>query len=305
MTDNATPAASSEAPAAAADDKAAENQTTNNAPAEGSAPTGEAAPDAKADSLLPEHDAAPESKDDKPPEQKPDTTVNQDAPEWFLSDGVKGEGKPPEWFRADKYKTVDAQAKAYAELEKRFGAFTGAPKDGKYEFKLPDGVTGEFDTNHPLMQSFQEWATENQLSQKGYNDVLGMFAEYEASLTPDMNVIKSELGENADARITAVASWGKANLPKAQYDLLREATSGANAAKVFQVLESVIAQTAQARLPKPGANPGDAPPSGEAAIRAAQAKLGPDGKRLYETDPQYRARVEQMWLDYYNKAQAA
>ena len=66
-----------------------------------------------------------------------------DAAKWYLAEGVAGNGEPPEWFRADKYKTLDEQAKAYVELEKRFGAFTGAPKDGVYKINMPEGFVGE------------------------------------------------------------------------------------------------------------------------------------------------------------------
>ena len=50
--------------------------------------------------------------------------------EFFLSEGIKGVGDLPEWYKADKYKSIAEQAKAYTELEKKFGGFTGAPKDG-------------------------------------------------------------------------------------------------------------------------------------------------------------------------------
>lgn len=49
--------------------------------------------------------------------------------EYFLTEGIKGAGDTPEWFKADKYKSIADQAKAYTELEKRFGGFKGAPKD--------------------------------------------------------------------------------------------------------------------------------------------------------------------------------
>ena len=50
--------------------------------------------------------------------------------EYFLTEGIKGSGETPEWFKADKYKSIADQAKAYTELEKRFGGFKGAPKEG-------------------------------------------------------------------------------------------------------------------------------------------------------------------------------
>ena len=238
-----------------------------------------------------------------PPVPVPPTAANQAEPEWFLSDGVKGTGKAPDWYKADKYKTVDAQAKAYGELEKRFGSFTGAPKDGKYDFKMPEGLTGELDYEHPIMQNFQKWASEHQLNQDGYNSLLGMFAEYEASLVPDMNDIKLAVGENADARITAAAAWAKTNFSSAEYEIFREATSGVNAAAVFKAIEAVIGKTRQVRLPKPGEDTVGGVSGGEAAINAAQAKRGPDGKRLYDIDPKYRAEVESMRFAYYNNAQ--
>lgn len=260
---------------------------------------------APVDSLIPAADGVVAEKEDAPEAPKPETAANQDEPEWFLYEGVKGVGKPPEWYKADKYKTVAAQAKAHTDLEKRFGAFTGAPENGVYEIKLPENLDGSLDVEHPLLKGLQTWAAEKQMSQEGFTEAITMLAEYEASLVPDISVIKAEVGENADARIAAVASWGKANLKPDEFETLREATSGQNAAAVFKTIEAVVAKSRQVRLPKPGEDVVAAQPGGEAAINAAQAKIGPDGKRLYETDAAYRAKVEKMRFEYYNSAQKA
>ena len=61
------------------------------------------------------------------------TVIEENKPGYLFADGVVGEGDAPEWFKADKYKTVSDQAKAYVELESKFGGFKGAPKEGKYE----------------------------------------------------------------------------------------------------------------------------------------------------------------------------
>lgn len=295
MTETVTPAAPvvPDTPAAT-DDKAP-------VVAEAKAPVVEKA----ADSLIPAADGVVAEKEDAPEAPKPETAANQDEPEWFLYEGVKGVGKPPEWYKADKYKTVAAQAKAHTDLEKRFGAFTGAPENGVYEIKLPENLDGSLDVEHPLLKGLQTWAAEKQMSQEGFTEAITMLAEYEASLVPDISVIKAEVGENADARIAAVASWGKANLKPDEFETLREATSGQNAAAVFKTIEAVVAKSRQVRLPKPGEDVVAAQPGGEAAINAAQAKVGPDGKRLYETDAAYRAKVEKMRFDYYNSAQKA
>lgn len=286
MTTEATPAAADPATPAAA------------APTTPVAATPET-PAAAPESLLPAADKVDaEVAPPAPAAEKP--AVNQDESDWFLSDGVKGEGKAPDWYRADKYKNVGEQAKAYAELEKRMGAFTGAPKDGKYEIKLPEELDGSLDTEHPLLQTFQKWAGEKQMNNEAFNEVVGMLAAYEAELAPDPATIKAELGDDADTRIRNVAQWAKANLALDQYETLRQATAGPNAAAVFQTFETLIAKSRQPRTAKPGADVPAGQPTGEAAINAAQAKVGPDGKRLYETDAAYRNMVEQMRVNYYN-----
>jgi len=207
---------------------------------------------------------------------------------------VPGKGDMPAWYKADKYLSVEKQAEAYASLEKRFGAFTGAPKDGKYEVKLPEGVGVELVADHPLLADFQKWATEHQLNNDGYNQLLGMLAQYEAAQIPDMNVIKGQLGENADQRIAAVVQWTKANLTPAEYQKLTSATTGQNAADVVAVLESVIAKTKQVSLPKPGQDVAAAQPQGKAAIDAMMQKKDSNGKYLIFTDAKHRAEVDRL-----------
>jgi hypothetical protein len=221
---------------------------------------------------------------------------------WLLHEGVMGQGEKPNWFKNDKYKTVSAQAEAYVALEQRFGAFTGAPKNEKgevaYKFTPPEGI--EINQDHPLLQSFNKWAADSQLSQQGYENMLGLLVQYEAAQQPDMAAVKTSLGEKADERILAVSQWGRANLGNEGFALLRQATSGKNAAAVLQVLEHVIAKTTQARMPKPGADvPGGAPGDGLAAIRAAHGAKDAQGKLRVDTDPAYRLEIDKRYRDYY------
>jgi hypothetical protein len=217
---------------------------------------------------------------------------------WLLHEGVMGAGEKPAWFKNDKYSTVSKQAEAYTALEGRFGSFVGAPKDGKYDFKQPEGIEVKMD--HPIMQEFTKWAGTKQLSQDGYNELLGMLVQYESAQAPNMATIKERLGADADTRIGAVAQWGKANLDAEGYATLRAATSGTNADAVFKVLEKVIGKTAQARMPKPGVDvPGASSVDGLAAVKAAHGAKGPDGKLLVNSDPAYRQKVDKMYVDYY------
>lgn len=196
---------------------------------------------------------------------------------------------------ADKYKTVEAQAQAYPELAKRFGAFVGAPKEG-YKLELPAdiGVTAEFEADNPLLKEFREWAQEAQLSQQGFSKVLGMLAKYEAAQQPDMSQIKVEIGERADERLTAVAQWGKANLEPVAYQDLRAAMSGVNAATVFKAVEALVNKTRQPATPKPGADVVAAQAQGEAAIKAKMGERDANGQLKFMTDPIFRQQVEQQ-----------
>jgi hypothetical protein len=223
------------------------------------------------------------------------------AAEWFLSPGVKGEGAAPPFFKADKYKTVQDQAEAYTHLEKRLGAFTGAPKDGKYDFKLPEGVQGEFDTEHPMYKQLVKSSAEMQISNEGFNQLMGMFAQYEASLAPDpvanLKDAKSELGENADSRITAAAQWAQANLSPELFKEFRAATnaaeiSGPQIARVVKVVEAVVAK-GRVSMPKPG----DDVPAGQIdndqqALQLMMQEKNDRGQLKYFEDPQHRAKVD-------------
>ena len=289
-------------------------ETPAAAPAAPAAPASPATPAAAAapapaptiDSLIPEN-VAPAAPATPAAEPKKETASNQAPPEWFYANGVKGTGEAPAWWKADKYKTVEEQAKAYPELEKRFGAFVGAPKDGKYEFKVDPalGLTVELDNDHPVFKSFQDWATKAQLSQEGYNQVLSIFAQYEASQIPDMGEIKKQVGENADARITAVAQWGKANLDTNTFQEFRSAMSGHNAPAVLKIVEKLIGATRQPALQRPDASVPAGTAGGEAEINAMQAKRDAQGRRLYEIDPNYRRQVEQKRIEFYASQQAS
>lgn len=97
----------------------------------------------------------PEQTDQKTNEQLVAEAVNgeQETPTWSYNEGIDGEGEPPEWFKADKYKTVSEQAKAYTELESKFGSFTGAPED--YALELSESLQEQgvqIDDDDPILE---------------------------------------------------------------------------------------------------------------------------------------------------------
>lgn len=261
-------------------------------------PADPAAPVAEPTSLVPEPVApAPTSLVPEPTAPPPGDS------KWYLADNVPGQGDAPDWFKADKYKSVDEQAKAYVELEKRLGAFTGAPKDGVYKINVPDNISMEFDPSHTMFQELNKWAGDRQLSQEAYDDVIGMFARYEASVSPDMAAMKTDLGDNADARLNSVAQWAKSNLSVDLYKAFRNAQTQSNAADTFKVMEAMIAKTRQVAMPKPGDDVSGTVLTGLEEINAMQTELikeGDDkGKRRYIVDSAFREKVEKLRFSHF------
>ncbi len=268
----------------------------NPAPAAPAEDTAKAA--AAADSLL--DGAGPTETEPKAPATPPEP-----PPTWFYADGAPGKGEVPVWYKADKYKTVEAQAQAYTELEKRFGAFAGAPKDGKYEKPtVPEGLEGEFYTDHPIFDKFSKWALDHQVSQDGYNSVLGMLAEYEAARVPDKVEILKEIGDDAEARLTSIKQWANANLTADEYGLLKSTlVPGEHTATVVKMVEKLIAKT-RVVAPKPGTDVSVGRDTLD-SIKEEHARKGPDGKRLYDTDMKYREMIENKYRTYYESRGAA
>jgi len=186
--------------------------------------------------------------DENPVEE---TTTEEAATETVESTEVEAaapeDGEKPEWLK-DKYKSVEDQAKAYAELEKKFGGFTGSP-EGEYEIKAPEDLPGEFDMEDPRIEWFQNVAKETNMSQDTFDQMLHGFARMEVEAN-DPEAAKSieiqALGKNANARLRDLGDWGKANLDSNQFEGFKGlATTAAG----VEVLEALIAKTSEGKMP--------------------------------------------------------
>ena len=217
-------------------------------------------------------------------------------------------GDPPadpgeqDWFQKDKYKTVEDQAKAYPELQKKLGEVSGmigAP-EGDYEMTMPEGIEGEFVDGDPLMSNFVEVAKEMNLSQESFDKILHAYLNGEAGLM--QTSIDSEmkaLGENADRRLQDLSDFGLANLDQETYDGFRALASTATGVKV---LESMMALTKDHKIPDGNNlhhnNSGETPQS----LKEMRAKKDDHGNLLMSMDPAYRKKVDKAYNDYYGSA---
>lgn len=171
----------------------------------------------------------------------------------------------PEWFKADKYKTIEDQAKAYSEAEKRLGemsaklkGFQGAPE--AYELKVPEGLEGkiEFRADDPLMTQFQEIAKEAGMSQDTFGKLTEVFLQYEATLIPDMKAEIAAIGDRGQERVSNIWRWAQANMDEQSTETLKAALSPmARPSDVFKAIEAVY--SAGARQPGVAGTVDDAP----------------------------------------------
>lgn len=133
--------------------------------------------------------------------------VQVEQTEWMWADGMHGEGDRPEWLK-ERYKSVSDQAQAYTELEKKLGAFKGAPKDG-YKFDNLADVPAD----DPLIQHFSKTFTELGMSQEGFERVVSEYltAEIKADQTNIAEEIK-KLGPQGKEMIKQTNQWMANNL---------------------------------------------------------------------------------------------
>ena len=165
------------------------------------------------------------------------------AGEYFLTDGIKGTGETPEWYKADRYKSVSDQAAAYTELEKKFGAFKGAPKEG---YSMPEGIEKEDE----LMQELMGFAAETNMSQDYFDKAWELLAAQSgAAEEVSAEVEIAKLGDNATDRIKTVEQYMKNNLDSEVYEQVRYAV---NSAESIMLVEALIKSTAPAKLPIDG-----------------------------------------------------
>ena len=221
-----------------------------------------------------------------------DTLLDASAPtlnegEYFLSDGIKGSGDTPDWYKGDKYKSVAEQAKAYTELEKKFGGFTGAPKDG---YSGPEGIEGD----DALLQELTEFATKTNMSQEAFGDaweLLSAQGQAVEQVTQEQEI--ASLGDNAQERIKNVEGYLKNNLDAEVYEEVRNLVTDARS---IQLVEHLVRATAPARLPIDG---GDHP-SGMtwSDVEAEMFKKNDSGQLLRSVDSNHEAKIQKMMQDF-------
>ena len=207
--------------------------------------------------------------------------------EYFLTEGIKGTGDTPEWYKAEKYKSVADQAKAYTELEKKFGGFTGAPKDG---YAMPEGV----EQGDELMDALKGFAEKTNMNQSSFNEAWELLiAQGEAVEEVSAEMEMQRLGDNATDRVKTVEQFMKNNLDNETYEKVRYAV---NSAESIELVEALIGATAPAKLPidghiEPGGMTWD-------DIEAEMFRKHENGQLLRSIDSSHEAKIQRIMKEF-------
>lgn len=215
----------------------------------------------------------------------------ESQPSFLWAEGLAGEGDAPDWYKADKYKSVSDQAKAYNDLEKRFGGFTGSPDS----YELPEGADAE-DTFVKMLSEIGTGANMNQETFAKVYELGEQLLEANAGINKEKEM--EALGDNADERIANVDAFLKNNLGD-DYERLM---NGINSAATVELVEKLIAKTGPAKLPTGNSVPVNVPT--QADIDAMMSKTDPDtGRNLYESSEAYRKKVRQAMAQMHGKSE--
>ena len=245
-----------------------------------------------------EEAAAPEQNDAGAVAEMVGGQGTSEEPTWHYAEGVPGQGDKPEFLK-DKYANITEQAKAYTELESRFGAFTGAPE--KYEINISDQLKEggiDIDDSDPIMSEAMEFANNANMGQEGFDKMIELYAmskvaEGEALEAYKANELKA-LGSNGEVRIDNLNAWANANLPE---DMIEGFQGMANSAASVQALEKLVSMTRNAPV-----NPEEGQAAGgvtEEEVNKLVFEKDQYGNRRMAIDPAFRRKVEAMQAKLY------
>lgn len=156
---------------------------------------------------------------------------------------------PEKFWDADKGEVrLEGLAKSYGELEKNrvnpdklkeeweSERLAARPEDPA-GYTLPEDE--RFDQEQlaasPIVDIWRAAAHDAGLNQEQFEQRLTDYADaFTEQTMATMKAEKEKLGENADARIDAVAKWGKAALPEAEYVALSQVATSADGVKLAE-----------------------------------------------------------------------
>ncbi len=237
-------------------------------------------------------DGGQESGQQDQPQQNQGTPPASDNPERldFVLDKYRAEGRT-------EAEAMELQAKSYAELNTKFGSFTGAP-EGDYEVAISEELAAEgieLDSDNELLKGVSELAKELNMSQEGFNKLVDLYLKNDLATMQAIDDRRGQeiqaLGSNAGQRINAINAYISKNFDASTVEAIQMMATSSESIKA---LEALI-QRGQSAPIAPEAPA--APSVSESDVKAMQFELDANGNRRINTDPAFKKQyLEKMAL---------
>ena len=221
-----------------------------------------------------EETQVPEQAEATPIEQSSGAETEQNSV-WYYDENVAGTNEKPEWLQ-EKYKSVSEQAKAYGEIQKKLGAFKGAPDEYAINIK-EEGV--KLSDNDPILKEFLTDAKENNVSQEYVDKLLNTYAKGLRYGKPDPKKELEALGPNAAQDLTSLSNWAGNTLSKDELSTFQKMMTTAESVRVFQKIKSLTNKAPT----QPGATMANQPTK-ESILKKVRDPR-------YKDDPAFRKQV--------------
>ena len=205
----------------------------------------------------------------------------------FVLDKYKADG------RSDTEAAME-QAKAYTELQSKFGAFTGAPDE--YEVAVSEAMSEHINLedfkDDPILEEAKTLSKEMGLNNDGFNAFADLYFKGQIADVQAMEAHKETemkaLGNNAQRRLDNVTDWAKHHLDADTGDKLASVMTSAAS---VEAIEAIISRTRNA----PQVNDAPAAESiSHDSLKEMQVAKDEYGNPKMN-DPAYRERVRKMY----------
>lgn len=196
-----------------------------------------------------------------------------------------------------KYSSVSELENGYKELQSSYSKKTQEYKENTSNFaqttapeayELAEGI----ESNNRI-DALQAWGKENNLSNDALNGIIS--ADIEAANAQQAEYISEQkglLGKDAEARLTNISDWARANLGEDNLDAFNEMVTSAKGVELFEKLSKMSQGTQAAAVAQPKTMV-DRDTLTE--MRYAKDQYG---NRKMSSDPQHRAKVNKMMEEF-------
>ncbi len=200
------------------------------------------------------------------------------------------------WKKDSNEPDLEGLSKSYTELEKQFRSGKHkAPEGGNYSMEALAG-TPEDD---PLTKTYVSWAQKHGLSQVAFDELASQFVQMggmqQQEMQRSMEAEMEELGPNAKAVISNMATWGRGLVQKGIFskDDFNEFARWGDTAKGVKALMK-LRETYEGRVPVDTLKTATEDSVSKEELESMVAN--PE----YKTNPAYRAKVEKLFEKMYN-----